>query len=516
MGAALVVFALMVAVFWPFTESKVKAALQEEWPGEVQIGSFRSLILPHPGCVLRGVQLSLRSGSQVVPIATIEESKIEARYADFLVRPHFIANVILNGLHAEFPEQARWRSLRGTSSSQKKVKPSDYGEILDDDSLLTIARAGGKEPLTFEVHRLKLTGVRAGSSFSFETALHNAIPPGQIQATGKFGPWNLDVGKSAVSGRYTFHDADLSAFPGIAGILFSTGHFSGALEAIEIAGRVDTPNFEVVKSRHAVPLKAEFSAVVNGKNGDVLLRQVNAYFLDTEVVGKGTIARLKSKHGKYASLDLAIARGRINDVLRLFVKAPQPPMQGVGKFSAHVNIPPGPQDFLHRVELSADFTVTEARFSNLVRQKSIEDLSRRASGKKAKDDKDKGHAEHDPEHDPIRMELHSRLRLANAVANFSGLQMNVPGAEARLAGNYMIDSEKVNLHGDLRTEAPLSKEASGIKSILLKPLDSFFKKKQAGADVPVGITGTYSNPKFGIELPPKKPPAAPAPPTSRH
>jgi hypothetical protein len=42
--------------------------------------------------------------------------------------------------------------------------------------------------------------------------------------------------------------------------------------------------------------------------------------------------------------------------------------------------------------------------------------------------------------------------------------------------------------------------ASKWKSILLKPVDPFFKKNGAGAEIPVKISGTKSAPKFGLDL----------------
>jgi hypothetical protein len=38
------------------------------------------------------------------------------------------------------------------------------------------------------------------------------------------------------------------------------------------------------------------------------------------------------------------------------------------------------------------------------------------------------------------------------------------------------------------------------KSWLLKPVDPFFKNEGAGAAIPVKITGTKSEPKFGLDL----------------
>ena len=53
----------------------------------------------------------------------------------------------------------------------------------------------------------------------------------------------------------------------------------------------------------------------------------------------------------------------------------------------------------------------------------------------------------------------------------------------------------------MRTDAKVSQMvASRWKSLLLKPVDPFFKKNGAGAEIPVKITGTKSAPKFGLDL----------------
>jgi len=52
----------------------------------------------------------------------------------------------------------------------------------------------------------------------------------------------------------------------------------------------------------------------------------------------------------------------------------------------------------------------------------------------------------------------------------------------------------------LDMQAELSQTTKGIKSFLLKALDPFFKKKHAGAVVPIKITGTYGHPSYGLSL----------------
>jgi hypothetical protein len=55
-------------------------------------------------------------------------------------------------------------------------------------------------------------------------------------------------------------------------------------------------------------------------------------------------------------------------------------------------------------------------------------------------------------------------------------------------------------HGLLKTDASFSRTAGGIKSVLLKPFDLFFRKKPGGAEIPVHMRGTYSAPQFGIDI----------------
>jgi hypothetical protein len=44
----------------------------------------------------------------------------------------------------------------------------------------------------------------------------------------------------------------------------------------------------------------------------------------------------------------------------------------------------------------------------------------------------------------------------------------------------------------------------GVKSVLLKPFDLFFKKEPVGAEVPVKLVGTYSDAHPGLDLASKK------------
>src|SRR2546428_659559 len=88
-----------------------------------------------------------------------------------------------------------------------------------------------------------------------------------------------------------------------------------------------------------------------------------------------------------------------------------------------------------------------------------------------------------------------------ATATFSSLTFSVPGAAVELAGRYGIRSADLDFHGHLRMQATLSEAAGGgVKSILLKAVDPFFKKDGAGTVLPIKITGNRKDPQFGLEL----------------
>jgi hypothetical protein len=80
------------------------------------------------------------------------------------------------------------------------------------------------------------------------------------------------------------------------------------------------------------------------------------------------------------------------------------------------------------------------------------------------------------------------------------LQFSVPGANVRLAGNYGLLNEQLHFEGHLQMQAKLSQTQKGIKSILLKLADPFFKKGNSGSVVPIKITGTRKDPHFGLNF----------------
>jgi hypothetical protein len=90
--------------------------------------------------------------------------------------------------------------------------------------------------------------------------------------------------------------------------------------------------------------------------------------------------------------------------------------------------------------------------------------------------------------------------LANGLLSFSKLLFQVPGTEVNLTGKYTLDGNQFEFHGKARMQAKLSHMVTGWRSALLKPVDPFFSKHGAGTEVSVKVTGTKSEPHFGLDF----------------
>jgi hypothetical protein len=106
--------------------------------------------------------------------------------------------------------------------------------------------------------------------------------------------------------------------------------------------------------------------------------------------------------------------------------------------------------------------------------------------------------EDDPE--TVLSDLKGHILLRDGTARFSNLSFSVPGALAQMQGTYNLITEKIDLRGTLKTDSEPSDTTHGMKALMLKVLDPFFKKKHAGYAMPVKITGTYEHPAFGLDL----------------
>lgn len=477
---------------WPFTQARIRQSLGESVSGSITFTKFRITYVPFPGCVAENVVFRRWSSpGDVPPLATIQRIAIQTRYADLFLRPGYVARIVLNGLYVRIPPRGTGTKPIQNPNSSTKMR---VGEIDANGATLEIGRRGDNPPLKFEIHLLTVKSVSATTALHYRATLTNALPPGEIVSTGSFGPWNSnDAAQTPLSGTATFRNANLGAFSGIAGTLSSDQDFQGTLGHIEVKGKVDIPDFKVTKTDNQEPLTSQFHLTVDAMNGDVFLQQVDALLVRTKIIAHGSIAGKTGQKGKTTSLDFAIDRGRIQDVLRLFSTGTHPPMDGVASFRAQITVPPLGQPFLREVIADADFQVDEGTFEKPSTQADVNKLSERARGVKI-DTKN-------PSSENVIASLKGHVVLREGTAHFTEVSFSVPGADARMSGTFNLLNDRMNFHGKLKTEVKFSQTlGGGIKSVLLKPLDPFFRKKSTGAVIPVYMIGTYDHPHFGIDL----------------
>jgi hypothetical protein len=491
----LVVGATLLALKWPFSERELVESIQEVVPaGKVEIASFETSVFPHPGCDARNVVVRASDDPSSPPLATAQRISVQARYPDLFLRPGYIKRVVLNGLVVKMPSfGSRGKGKGGSPSSNNASSDTRIGELVTNGARLEIARADSKPPLIFQIHSLALKSVSRDRPFSFDAALTNALPPGEIVSHGQMGPWNrAEWGKTPVSGSARFEKADLNALAGIGGTLSSEDRFEGTLERIGVTGTAVIPDFVVKMGGHPNDVRARYRVEVNATNGDVLLQNAETTITKTTIVASGKIAGQPGAKGKTTSLDLQVKKGRIQDVLNLFVSDPNPPLDAATDFQASVQVPPQGRPFLKELDLRGGFRIENGRFTKPDTQRSITDLSLRARGQTH------GNAAARPE-ESVLAEMNATVNTRAGIAHFTDLFFRIPGAVAHMDGNYDLVTQKIDFHGSLRTQAELSQTTNGVKSALLKPFNWIFKRKHAGAEIPVQMTGTYQNPHFATD-----------------
>ncbi|MGC2294039.1 MAG: hypothetical protein WA450_18965, partial [Candidatus Acidiferrales bacterium] len=230
-------------------------------------------------------------------------------------------------------------------------------------------------------------------------------------------------------------------------------------------------------------------AIVDGTNGDVILKQVVAHFRNTTLVVNGEVVDLTPEKGRTIVLDAVSREAAIEDLLFLTVKNDPPIMTGPAMLRAKIDIGEGNADILQRMTIGGQFSVADARFTSSNVQRKMDTLSRKAQG----------HPK-DQDIDDVVSNLNSTFRVDKGVASFSKLSFGVPGANVFLIGTYGLDSGEMDFHGKLLMEAKLSQTTTGAKSFFLKAVDPFFKGKNGGSDLPIKITGTKDHPSFGLDL----------------
>ena len=492
-GLVLVVIVVLVGAYIQFLVSptlreELVKAIEANFDGTAELTDLQISLFP--GLSVSGKNLVIRqhgAPSELPPLISIGDFRAKASFVGLFRSPRRIERVSLEQLRINIPPKREKEARR--EDEDREIPEFVIGTVEADGTVLQmLPKKRGKKPLVFELHQLQIKDAGTGQPMRYDALLKNAKPPGLIDTEGVFGPWDVeDPGNTPVSGKYTFKDADLSVFKGISGQLYSEGKFGGVLRRLEAEGTTDTPAFSVTRAGQRVHLKTTYRAIIDGTNGDTLLQPVKASFGDSEVTCQGGVYEKEGTNGKSVVLDTRMTRGRLEDVMKLAVSG-APPLVGSVSFRAKMEIPPGEQDIVEKLSLDGVFELAKAEFTDPEVQNKIEDLSQSSRGK------------HDePNDERIMSNLAGSFRLANGTASFSKLSFNVPGAQVKLAGHYGLVNEELDFKGRLLMQEKLSGTQTGVKSVFLRLVDPFFKGKNTGTDLPIKITGTRAEPKFGLD-----------------
>ncbi|MGA8149620.1 MAG: AsmA-like C-terminal region-containing protein [Terriglobales bacterium] len=429
----------------------------------------------------------------IQPLIAVAEFRFRSGIWGLFRSPMEVRTVYLKGLQLNLPPKEQRAQMSRMKPKGEKIEIVVDSLIADTAELVINTEKPGKLPLDFAIERLKMTRIGPDQPMHFEADLINPKPVGKIHSSGSFGPWQADSPwDTPVQGHYAFRDADLSTIKGIGGILSSTGNYSGKLDHIAVDGTTDTPDFHIAISGRPVPLHTDFHAIVDGTSGDTYLQPVRAKLQDSWLTASGFVVRNREAPGHHVKLTVEIKQGRIEDLLKLAVRTDPPVMTGSVQLKTDFDLPPGEPDLANRLKLAGTFRIVAVHFTNAGIQAKVDSLSMRSEGKPK--------LAQDNIPDNVHSELSGTFRLSQGLISFSELQFQVPGALIDLAGKYSLDGNQVDFHGKARMDAKLSQMVTGWKSVLLKPVDPFFRKDGAGTEIPVKVTGTKSDLHLGTDF----------------
>jgi len=231
-GAIIVLLVAALAVARPLltrmARDRVIRSLQDNFSSQLEVKNLSVSVFPRFSISGEGLTLYYHGRKDLPPLVAVPSFSVDADWSTLLTG--HLRQARVHGMLIQVPP----KSERGRAEKQfPTAKASGYviDEIVCDGAVLkTLPQHSDKEPLVWEIRHLTLRGAGSSSPMPFRATLINAKPPGDIETSGKFGPWQTDEpSQTPVNGSYTFANADLSAFTGISrNLIFGRNVHRGA------------------------------------------------------------------------------------------------------------------------------------------------------------------------------------------------------------------------------------------------------------------------------------------------
>ncbi len=496
------VIAILVNAHWPYRYRVVKPMLEEVLGGQVTIAHYHRTFFPNPGFMATGITLDRNPTPGIPPMGTISSIFVQGNWFDLLRFRERVRQVDLTGLHLAIP-------AAGSAASKKDFPPGSSSNfsgpdtLIDQlrihDSTLDTTRAEGGI-YSFPIGLLTIRNLQKGRVLSYSVDMNNARPRGHIVSDGSFGPLNPgNLGATPLSGHFTFSQVNLHDIGDISGTLFSEGSFQGNLARIQAVTSTATADF-AVDGGTPTPVTTSAHCTISALSGNVLLDSIDAKFVSTPIHMQGAVAGSP----KVIDVDINVAAGRAQDVLRPFLHSPSP-IEGTVWLKSHAHVDPAGHGvhFLDRLHVDGFFNVPTERLTDPKTERELSAFSERAQ--KAPPFKSEPVANPPPDAASqsavdVISSLRGRARIEKGSITTPRLEFQIPGSSVDLHGTFSLHDRSVHLLGNLRMQADVSHAATGFKSFLLKPLIPFFKKRKVGAVVPIAVTGKPGSYKVSQDL----------------
>src|SRR5262249_18875143 len=132
-------------------------------------------------------------------------------------------------------------------------------------------------------------------------------------------------------------------------------------------------------SGNRMPLKTRFEVLVDGTNGNTVLKPVYARLGSTDFTTSGAVIKEHGQDHRTITLYVKMPSGNLRDLLSLAMKGP-PFMEGRIALNTKIEIPPLSGKTIEKIRLSGQFELQDSRFLRSTIQDKIDSLSRRGQG----------------------------------------------------------------------------------------------------------------------------------------
>jgi hypothetical protein len=486
------VIVIVANAYWPYRYRNVKPMLEDVLGAQVTIAHYQRTYFPNPGFMATDIILDRSPAPGVPPLGKVRSIYVQGNWLDLLMVRDRVRLVDLTGLHIAIPaagSAASKEDFPPGSSSSFSGPETFIDQLRIHDSTLDFIRAEGGI-YSFPIRMLTIRNLQKGRTLAYSVNMENARPRGQIVSQGSFGPLNpRNLGATPLSGHFTFEHVDLHDIGDIGGTLSSAGNFRGNLARIEAEASTATPDFAVGGGK-PTPVTASVHCAINALSGDVLLDAIDAKFGSTAIHVQGGIVGSP----KVTDVDIKVPAGRVQDVLHPFLRADSP-IAGTVWLEGHAHVDPAGHGlhFLDRLHVDGSFNVPAERLTNRKTEQELSDFSERAQ--KAQPFKVEPVAAPPPDGaaqsdgTDVVSSLKGNARIEKGSVTTQRFEFQIPGSSIDLHGTYNLHDKSVHMVGNLHMQSDVSHAATGFKSFLLKPLIPLFKKRKAGAVIPIAVTG---------------------------